>query len=132
MQQVHLDKRTEPVVFLNEEMFSNAHPCLESTVMKVSAGTVDEIFEVSILIKICVLNIIMSIRSMQSDEFEGLFEVLVSSNSHKVGGLLSGAVMRKYPDIAIGRWHISFDQLFQWRMWPNFIELIRKDNKINL
>lgn len=52
MQQVHLDKRIEPVVLMSEE--SNIHPCLESTVMKVSAGTVDAIFEVRELNTICV------------------------------------------------------------------------------
>ena len=56
----------------------------------------------------------------------------MSSNSHKVGELLNGAILRKYPEIATGRQHISLEQLFQWRMWPNYIELIRKDNKIYL
>lgn len=63
---------------------------------------------------------------MQSDEFQELFELLVSYNSQNVGELLSSALMRKYPDIASGAWHVSFDELFQWKMWPNYIELIRK------
>lgn len=49
MQQVHLDKRIEPVFFLSEEMFSNAHLSLESTIMEVSASTVDAMFEVRTL-----------------------------------------------------------------------------------
>ena len=49
MQQVHLDKRIEPVFFLSEEMFINAHLSLESTIMEVSARTVDAMFEVRTL-----------------------------------------------------------------------------------
>lgn len=62
---------------------------------------------------------------MQNDEAEELFEKLVSYNSHEIGELLSDALLRKYPDIARGRWHISFEQLFQWKMWPKYIQLIR-------
>ena len=64
---------------------------------------------------------------LQSEESEVLFERLVSSNSLEVGKLLHGAMLRKFPDIGRIEWHVSFDQLFQWKMWPNFIELMRKN-----
>ena len=51
----------------------------------------------------------------------------MSSNSTRVGKLLHGAMLRIFPDIENIGWHVSFDQLFQWKMWPNLFELMRKD-----
>lgn len=48
MKVVQLDKRIQPAISLGEEIFSNAHSLLKTTVMRVSAETVDIIIEVSV------------------------------------------------------------------------------------
>lgn len=54
MQHDQVDKKIEPAVILGEEVFSNAHLCLKSTVLKVGAKTIDKAIEVNTKYKICV------------------------------------------------------------------------------
>ena len=56
------------------------------------------------------------------------FETLATKESAHIGRLLGSLLKKKYPDLHpdIEQVTISFDDLLQWRLWPNFIKLYGK------
>jgi len=56
------------------------------------------------------------------------FEKLATTESAHIGKLLGGLLKKKYPHLHpdIEQVTISFDDLLQWRLWPNFIKLYGK------
>ena len=56
------------------------------------------------------------------------FERLAAKESAHIGKLLGDLLKKKYPDLHpdIELVSISFDDLLQWRLWPNFIKLYGK------
>ena len=56
------------------------------------------------------------------------FERLVATESDFVGSLLGRVLKKKYPNLNVRFENIciSFDDLLDWPLWPNFIKLFGK------
>ena len=56
------------------------------------------------------------------------FERLAAKESPRIGKLLGDLLKKMYPDLHpdMEQVSISFDDLLQWRLWPNFIKLYGK------
>ena len=59
------------------------------------------------------------------------FERLAATKSAYVGKLLGDLMMKKYPNLDI-EIRITFDDVLQWSLWPNFIKLYGNFSFANL
>ena len=68
---------------------------------------------------------INQVGSYSSEEFEKL----ASTECARVGNLLGAMMKNQYPHLNPGLENVSvsFDELLQWNLWPNFIKLYGKN-----